>query len=259
MIFAPSTTWTFRYLPDASTSCSVEKVTPAEHLTEGRGVGAGVGIGAGMGVGGTVGTEDGSVVGTPVGRAVGGTVGRPVGSDVGAPVGTAVGGTVGTGDGGVVGTLVGRDEGGVVGCPVGSDVGTAVGSDVGIPVGTGDGTSAVGAGEGAPAQSFSYHRMKLFGVEARNTSASPSPSTSPTSTKYSGSPEVTPGSWPLIRCLVKSGRPSFSSHTTFLLPSSCFEIQAPAKTTSRRPSPSMSAARTELAPQALLGGEISIA
>ena len=122
LIFAPSTTWTFRYLPDASTSCSVEKVTPAEHLTEGRGVGAGVGIGAGMGVGGTVGTEDGSVVGTPVGRAVGGTVGRPVGSGIG----------------------------------------TAVGSDVGIPVGTDVGTSAVGAGVGGAAQSFSNQLIHVW-------------------------------------------------------------------------------------------------
>ena len=122
LIFAPSTTWTFRYLPDASTLCSVEKVTPAEHLTEGRGVGAGVGIGAGMGVGGTVGTEDGSVVGTPVGRAVGGTVGRPVGSGIG----------------------------------------TADGYDVGIPVGTDVGTSAVGAGVGGAAQSFSNQLIHVW-------------------------------------------------------------------------------------------------
>ena len=165
-----------------------------------------------MGVGGTVGTEDGSVVGTPVGRAVGGTVGRPVGSGIG----------------------------------------TADGYDVGIPVGTGDGTSAVGTGEGAPAQSFSYHRMKSFSVEARNTSASPSPSTSATSTKYSGLD--TPGSCSLIKFLLKAGRPSFSSHTTLRRPSAVPEILAPAKTTSRRPSPFMSAARTEEAPKALSGG-----
>ena len=183
LIFAPSPAWTFRYIPDVSTRCSVEKVTPAEHLTEGRGVGAGVGIGAGMGVGGTVGTEDGSVVGTPVGRAVGGTVGRPVGSDVGAPVGTAVGGTVGTGDGGVVGALVGRDEGGVVGGAVGSEIGTGDGRDDGSAVGTPVGKSAVGVEVGDPAQSFSYQLKKRFLFAATVTSMSPSSSRSAASTQ----------------------------------------------------------------------------
>ena len=217
LIFAPSTTWTFRYLPDASTSCSVEKVTPAEHLTEGRGVGAGVGIGAGMGVGGTVGTEDGSVVGTPVGRAVGGTVGRPVGSDVGAPVGTAVGGTVGTGDGSVVGTLVGWDEGGVVGSAVGAEIGTADGYDVGIPVGTDVGTSAVGAGVGSAAQSFSYQLRWGFLFAAIVTSMSPSSSRSTASTQ-----NMSP-SWgvrPLMTFFSKVGvvAQSFNSQTIFVGP-----------------------------------------